>query len=123
MPHLNVSVIKGVNGILVLADDEVVQTEEGPCIRCGRCIDNCPLYLSPTKIAHAVKHRDYESAAAHDLMACCECGCCAFVCPANIPLPQYLRVGKNQWRIIQMQKQQQEKAEKEKAEQEKPAKA
>ena len=120
VPHLDVSVIKGVNGILVLADDEVVRAEEGPCIRCGRCIDNCPLYLSPTKIAHAVKHRDYEFAAAHDLMACCECGCCAFVCPANIPLPQYLRVGKNQWRIIQMQKQQQEKAEKEKAEQEKP---
>jgi len=35
--------------------------------------------------------------------ACCECGCCAYVCPAHIPLPQYIRAGKNQWRILQEQ--------------------
>ena len=121
VPNLDVSVVKGVNGILVVTEAEIAQGEEGPCIRCGRCIDNCPLYLSPTKMAHAVKHRDYEFAASHDLMACCECGCCSFVCPANIPLPQYLRSGKAQWRIIQMQEQQKKKAEQEKSEQKEPA--
>jgi electron transport complex protein RnfC len=119
VPSLDVPVVKGVNGILILTGAEIAHGEEGPCIRCGRCIDNCPLYLSPTKIAHAVKHRDYELAADYDLMACCECGCCAFVCPANIPLPQYLRSGKSQWRVIQMQEQQKRKAEQEQAEREK----
>jgi len=104
LPHLNVPIVKGTGGFTILRDDEIAHRAEGPCIRCGRCIDNCPLYLSPTKIAHAVKHRDYELAAAYDLNACCECGCCAYVCPAQIPLPQYIRSGKNQWRILQEQK-------------------
>jgi len=60
--------------------------------------------LSPTKIAHAVKHRDYELAAKYDMMACCECGCCAYECPAQIPLTQYIRAGKNQMRVIAQQK-------------------
>ena len=111
--------VKGVNGVLVLADAEIQHAQETPCIRCGRCIDNCPLYLSPTKIAHAVKYRDYEFATDYDIMACCECGCCSFVCPANIPLPQYIRAGKNQLRIIAAQKRAEEQAKKAAAEQEK----
>jgi len=115
VPHLDVPVIKGVNGVLVVTAPEVARGEESPCIRCGRCIDNCPLYLSPTKIAHAVKHRDYQMAAEYDLMACCECGCCSFVCPAGIPLPQYIRAGKNQLRVIQMQEQKKKQAQPAKA--------
>ena len=104
VPHLNVPVVKGTGGITVLSEAEAVRFEESPCIRCGRCIDNCPLHLAPTKIAQAVRHRDYDLAARYDMDACCECGCCAYVCPAHIPLPQYIRAGKNQWRILQEQK-------------------
>lgn len=108
LASLDVPVVKGVNGVLIMSHDEVRKVEETNCIRCGRCIDNCPLYLSPTKLAHAVKFRDYELAQQYDIMACCECGCCSFVCPANIPLPQYIRAGKNQLRIIAMQQKQRE---------------
>jgi len=101
VPHLNVPVVKGTGGITVLSAEEAASFREGPCIRCGRCIDNCPLHLAPTKIVHAVKHRDYALAAEYDMNACCECGCCAYVCPARIPLPQYIRAGKNQWRVLQ----------------------
>jgi len=110
VPSLNVPVVKGTGGITVMIDDETAHWHETPCIRCGRCIDNCPLYLSPTKIAHAVKHREYEVAQRFDLNACCECGCCSYVCPAQIPLAQYIRAGKNQWRAIQARKQAEEKA-------------
>ena len=120
-PTLDVSVVKGVNGILVMTDAELPHGEEGPCIRCGRCIDNCPLYLSPTKVAHAVKHRDYEYAEQNDMMACCECGCCSFVCPANIPLPQYIRSGKNQLRIVAAQKRAEAQRQKEQQEKEQQA--
>jgi len=106
LPHLNVPVVKGTGGFTVMRDEETARRQETPCIRCGRCIDNCPLFLSPTKIAHAVKHKDLETAAnTYDLNACCECGCCAYVCPAQIPLPQYIRSGKNQWRILQQSQQ------------------
>ncbi|MCK4340517.1 MAG: electron transport complex subunit RsxC [Phycisphaerae bacterium] len=104
VPSLDVPVTKGVGGITVMIDAETMHREEQPCIRCGRCIDNCPLYLSPTKIAHAVKHGDYDLANQYDMQACCECGCCAFVCPAQIPLAHYIRAGKNEWNHIQVQR-------------------
>jgi electron transport complex protein RnfC len=94
VPNLNVSVVKGTSGITVMTGHETARRQESPCIRCSACVDNCPLHLSPTKIAQAVKFRDYELAVRYDVSACCECGCCAYVCPANIPLVQYLRAGK-----------------------------
>lgn len=105
LPHLNVPVVKGSNGLTLMAAGEAGRFEESPCIRCGRCIDNCPLHLAPTKIAHAAKHHEWALAAEHDLNACCECGCCAFVCPAQIPLPQYIRSAKAQWRRAQQEAQ------------------
>jgi electron transport complex protein RnfC len=104
LPSLNVPVVKGTGGLTVMTPNETARRAESACIRCGRCVDNCPLFLSPTKIAHAVKHRDYELAAKYDMMACCECGCCAYECPAQIPLTQYIRAGKNQMRVIAQQK-------------------
>ena len=99
VPHLDVTVVKGTSGITAMTEAETAHWQEGPCIRCAKCIDNCPLHLSPTKIAHAVKFRDYDLALQFDMNACCECGCCSYVCPANIPLAQYIRGGKNQSRI------------------------
>jgi len=101
VPNLKVPVTKGVGGITVMIEEETARWEESPCIRCAQCVDNCPLHLSPTKIAHAVKFRDYDLANQFDMNACCECGCCSYVCPAEIPLAQYIRAGKNQWRLMQ----------------------
>ncbi len=122
VPNLNVPVTKGVGGITVMQDEETAHWHESPCMRCGRCITNCPLYLTPTKIAHAVKHRDYDMAVEYDMNACCECGCCSYVCPAQIPLAQYIRAGKNQFRIMAAQKRAAETA-KEKTAKEKAEKA
>jgi len=98
VPHLDVPLVKGTGGLTVLRRDEVVTHGETACIRCGRCVQACPLSLVPTRIAQAVKAGDLEGAAAHDLNACCECGCCSYVCPAGIPLTQHIRAGKKQWR-------------------------
>jgi len=95
VPNLDVSVVKGTSGITVMTERDTASWRESPCIRCSACVDNCPLHLSPMKIAHAVKFRDYALAARYDMSACCECGCCAYVCPAHIPLVQYIRAGKS----------------------------
>ncbi len=105
VPNLGVAVVKGTSGITVMVEEETTYWRESPCIRCSRCVDNCPLHLSPTKIAHAVKFRDYDLANQYDMNACCECGCCSYVCPAGIPLAQYIRAGKNQVRAIAARKQ------------------
>ncbi len=91
---LSVPLTKGTSGITVLSHAEIEPAERSPCIRCGRCLDVCPLHLSPTQMAHAAEREDYESAQRFDLFACCECGCCAYACPARIPLVQWIRAGK-----------------------------
>ena len=91
---LDTPITKGTSGIVVLTQEEIRQREETSCVRCGRCVDVCPLNLVPTKIALACRHRDWDLAKRHHLLACMECGCCAYACPAGIPLVQLIRMGK-----------------------------
>jgi len=96
LANLDVPVTKGTSGIVVLTDAEVRAAEETKCVRCGRCVDVCPLNLMATKIALAARHKDWDLAKRHHMAACMECGCCAYACPAKIPLIQLIRMGKVQ---------------------------
>lgn len=91
---LNTPVTKGTSGVTVLTDRDVERAEDTNCVRCGRCVDVCPLNLVPTKIALAARHEDWELAGRYHIRACVECGCCAYTCPASLPLVQLVRVGK-----------------------------
>lgn len=91
---LSTPVTKGTSGLTILTREEVRQDEEQPCVRCGRCVDVCPLHLVPTRIALAARHRDWDLARRYHLAACMECGCCAYNCPSHIPLVQLIRMGK-----------------------------
>lgn len=91
---LDVPLTKGTSGVTVLSRDEVRKAHETACVRCGRCIDVCPLRLVPTRIALASRAGDVKLAERYYITACMECGCCAYVCPASIPLVQLIRVGK-----------------------------
>lgn len=94
--ELNVPITKGTSGITVLTRDDVKKASETPCVRCGRCVDACPLGLVPTKIALAARCSNWDLARKYYITACCECGCCGYVCPASIPLTQLIRIGKAQ---------------------------
>ena len=89
-------VTKGTSGLTVLTHDDVRRAGETACVRCGRCVDVCPLNLVASKLAIASKHGDWDLARRYHLPACCECGCCAYACPASIPLVQLMRMGKAQ---------------------------
>jgi electron transport complex protein RnfC len=89
-----VPVTKGTSGILLLAPDEVDAREPGPCIRCGRCVDACPMRLVPTDIANMGSRGMFEDAEKADALDCIECGSCAFDCPARLPLVQEIRLAK-----------------------------
>jgi len=92
--NLDVPVTKGTSGITVLSRDEIRRSEETNCVRCGRCVDVCPLRLVPSRIAMALRAGNLELAERHHVTACMECGCCAYTCPASIPLVQLIRTGK-----------------------------
>jgi Na+-translocating ferredoxin:NAD+ oxidoreductase subunit C len=93
---LDVPVIKGTSGITVLPRDEVYMKPYGPCIRCGRCIDACPMKLQPSYIGLYAEKGHYEDAKNYNLMDCFECGSCTFVCPANRPMVQWVKKAKKE---------------------------
>jgi H+/Na+-translocating ferredoxin:NAD+ oxidoreductase subunit C len=93
---LDVPVIKGTSGITVLPQNEVNTKSYGPCIRCGRCIDACPMKLQPSYIGLYIEKGHYEDAKAYNLMDCFECGSCTFVCPANRPMVQWVKKAKKE---------------------------
>ncbi len=80
---------------LLLFDQKLAQKEaERICLRCGRCVDICPMNLVPSLIAHNVKHEDWEMAEKYGVMDCMKCGSCAYVCPSHIKLIQWIDIGK-----------------------------
>jgi electron transport complex protein RnfC len=89
-----VPVTKGTSGILLLAKDEVITADPGPCIRCGRCSRACPMALVPTDISICSDRGLIDKAEEYDALDCIECGSCAFDCPAGIPLVQKIRLAK-----------------------------
>lgn len=85
-------VTKGTSGILALT--KVIDVFPGPCIRCGRCVEACPMFLEPTKIRAAVGEGEAEHYEHLHVLDCVECGSCAFKCPARIPLVHYMKLAK-----------------------------
>ncbi len=91
---LAVPTIKGVNAITVLGKANNFHVEDARCLRCGKCIDACPMKLMPVLMYKALQTNDVEEMKATNLMDCIECGSCAYTCPASVPLVLGFRVGK-----------------------------
>ncbi len=70
-------------------------SEPAVCIRCGRCVKNCPMRLMPAYIAAFVRKDDMENAEKYGAMSCVECGSCSYNCPGKVEIVQYIRVAKN----------------------------
>ncbi len=95
-------VMKATSGILCLTKEEINGKELTNCVKCGKCVDVCPLNLLPTKLARLSQLGRFEDAEELGITVCMECGSCTYTCPANIPLVQWIRVGKSE--VIKMQR-------------------
>ena len=93
MSRTDIPVTKGCSGILALGE-EAEEPLEAACIRCGRCIQACPMLLAPAQLDNAIRADDFEAAEKLGVMNCMECGACTFVCPAKRCLTQSFRTGK-----------------------------
>ena len=91
---LSVPTIKGVNAITVLGASNKYDVTDSRCLRCGKCIDACPMKLMPVLMYKALQSNDVQEMKDNNIMDCIECGSCAYTCPASVPLVLGFRVAK-----------------------------
>ena len=90
---LSAPTLKGTSGILILRS-ALETREEQACIRCGRCVDACPMFLNPSRLATLIRAEEVDLSEEYNLLDCFECASCSFSCPSSIPLVHLLRMGK-----------------------------
>ncbi len=94
LSNLDVPVVKGSSGILIIKEEEAVRKEILPCIRCTRCVGVCPMGLEPYLLMTQSEKGLYERMEQEKVMDCIECGSCSYTCPSARPLLDYIRLGK-----------------------------
>ena len=92
LSDVNVPIMKGSNGIIAIDTD---RTQEMPCIKCGRCMDVCPMELSPLYYAKYADEENWQGMKDKNVMDCLECRCCEYICSSKIPLVTKIKAGKN----------------------------
>lgn len=91
---LDVTVMKNTSGILLIPVETVSQYTSEPCIRCGKCVEACPMDILPATISQAVENGRFDWAEQLNVLACIECGSCSYLCPSRRPLNQHFKRAK-----------------------------
>ena len=91
---IEVPVTKGTSGILIIPTLEAKRKAMKDCIRCGKCVNVCPMGLNPTLLMNLTEYEVWDRAEKNAITDCIECGSCSYTCPADRPLLDYIRLGK-----------------------------
>ena len=94
MTNPNAFIVKGMSSILFMDESESKRGQALNCIRCGKCVQACPMGLEPYKLQAFSEAARYDDCENYGIMNCLECGCCQFTCPAYRPLLDWLRIAK-----------------------------
>ena len=109
--RLDVPIIKGTSAVLALTEKEAYIPPENPCIRCGKCVDHCPMNLMPLYLQQFADNGDLDSCERYNVTSCIECGCCSYGCPSKRHLVQTIRVAKRSVMALQRERAQKERKE------------
>ncbi len=94
MNNINMPANKRVSGLLFMPEKESLRVEPENCIRCGKCVNACPMGLEPYLLSKQAQLQMWDEMEQHSVMDCIECGCCLYTCPSHQPLLDYIRMGK-----------------------------
>ncbi|OFR36044.1 electron transport complex subunit RsxC [Porphyromonas sp. HMSC065F10] len=89
-----IPVAKGTSGVLMLLEEDTKRRPMRNCIRCAKCVGACPMGLNPAFLMRDTVYKDWDALEANHVYDCIECGSCSFICPANRPLLDHIRMGK-----------------------------
>ncbi|MDF1571962.1 MAG: electron transport complex subunit RsxC [Bacteroidales bacterium] len=91
---IDIPIVKGSSGILLLRENEALRNPVQPCIRCTKCVGVCPMGLEPYLLMTQAEKGMWEPLERDHVMDCIECGSCSYTCPSSRPLLDYIRLGK-----------------------------
>ncbi len=101
--NLTAPVIKTTSALIALSHAPKIFDNTSPCIRCGKCVDHCPMFLMPLNLARFSASENYTMAEKYNICDCIDCGLCSYVCPANRNPVDFIRKGKQ--KVIALKKQ------------------
>lgn len=109
LPSDEIPVVKATNCALFISSKNLNESNSVhsnqptmPCIRCGKCMEVCPVNLLPQQMYWHIRAKDFEKTLEHNIRDCIDCGCCSYVCPSHIPLVDYFRFAKTEIRNQEM---------------------
>jgi electron transport complex protein RnfC len=91
---IEIPVTKGTSGVLIVPTLEALRKKMKDCIKCGKCVNICPMGLNPTTLMTLTEYEIWDKAEKERITDCIECGSCSYICPADRPLLDYIRLGK-----------------------------
>ena len=91
LSDLNVPVLKATNGVIAV---ETVESEPNNFIKCGRCVDVCPMELKPLYFTKYAGMQNWQGFKEQNVKDCIECGCCQTICSSKIPIVTMIKIGK-----------------------------
>jgi electron transport complex protein RnfC len=112
LPDLTSPILKQTNAVIFMGEKEATPPPVTPCIKCGACIEACPLSLDPVAISKAYKAGEPDTLERLKVDVCMECGCCSYVCPAKRNIVQRNKMAKTMLRNFQMERKKREEAQK-----------
>ena len=92
--NLAMPIMKGCSGVTIISGEAAHRGVESACIKCAKCVEACPMGLEPYLLSKQARKKAWDAMEANVITSCIECGCCQYTCPANIPLLDYVRLGK-----------------------------